>query len=269
MRGSVEATEQRASGNAARPAILLVEDDRELSEMIEGALRDEGFDVHAVSDGAAALDALAGRPFHLVVLDLMLPIMSGTAVCSEIRAQSNIPVLIMSAKSRLPDVLWGLQQGADDYVVKPFDVRELVARVAVVLQRTGRPEGWTLRQEFRYGDLAVDFRERVAVIRGKRVRLSPTEARLLACLSSHPGALVGHRELIARVWGWDSIAEKRYLKLYISYLRKKLESDPRRPELLTSERGVGYRMNLATLEADRPGDGAGTASAVSGQASQP
>ena len=262
MSSSVE-TPLDAGAHRGRSAILLVEDDQDLSELIEAELRAAGSDVHAVRDGLEALEALAISRFHLILLDLMLPRMSGTEVCSEIRAQSNIPVLIMSAKSRLSDVLWGLQLGADDYLIKPFDLRELVARARVLLRRGHRPGGWILRRGFRHGDVTVDFRQRVAVIRGTKVKLSPTEARLLACLSATPGAVVGREELLARVWGWDNVTEKRYLKLYISYLRKKLELDPRQPDFLICERGVGYHLNLNASEAHGSAEDAEAASLIS------
>jgi DNA-binding response OmpR family regulator len=216
--------------------ILVVEDDPRTSASIALYLRHDGFDVVTAADGASALEE-AGRAMpDLVVLDLMLPGVDGLEVCRAVRSSSDVPVIMLTARSTEEDKLRGLGVGADDYVTKPFSPRELVARVHAVLRRTRGPRVAGVRGV----EIDLDLR---TVRRGDRtVSVTPTEFRILEVLASAPGRPFSRAELADRVFGYERDAQARTLDAHVMNLRRKIERDPRRPAVVVTVFGVGYRL---------------------------
>lgn len=221
--------------------VLLVEDDPSVREVTALGLGRAGFRVDADEDGASALERVRRNPtrFDVVVLDLMLPSMDGFEVCREIRRLTRVPIVMVTAKTDLIDVVAGLEAGADDYVRKPFDVPELVARLRAMLRRSKEaPHGGALF----IGDLEIDTR-RVRVRKGQReIPLTATEFRLLVELAQRPGWVFTREVLLERVWDKDYLGDSRLVDMAIKRLREKLEDDPRRPHLIETVRGMGYRL---------------------------
>jgi DNA-binding response OmpR family regulator len=223
--------------------ILLVEDETAIAAFVQTALEQEGYTVHAVDDGAAALTRIRSHPPDLILLDLMLPRVGGLEVCRAVRTYRNyIPIIMLTAKSEEVDKIVGLEIGADDYVTKPFSARELVARVRAVLRLAQQTGGRSLRQTIRAGDLEIDLEGRVVNIAGQPVHLSPKEFDLLATLARQPGRVFGREMLLERVWGYDYLGESRTVDVHIQRLRGKIELDPAAPRYLLTVRGVGYKF---------------------------
>ncbi|MEO7349647.1 MAG: MtrAB system response regulator MtrA [Terrimesophilobacter sp.] len=217
--------------------ILVVDDDTALAEMIGIVLRTEGFDPVFCADGNEALATFqASRP-DLVLLDLMLPGKNGIEVCSEIRVESGVPIIMLTAKSDTTDVVHGLESGADDYVVKPFNPKELVARIRTRLRPT--PVGST--DMLRVGDLTLDVAGH-EVRRGEtRINLTPLEFELLLALASRPQQVFTREMLLEQVWGYHYKADTRLVNVHVQRLRAKVEDDPDNPKIVMTVRGVGYR----------------------------
>jgi DNA-binding response OmpR family regulator len=222
---------------AAEPRLLLVEDDDAIAVPLEEGLRREGFAVHRVASGAAALDA--AEP-DLVLLDLGLPDLEGTEVCRRLRDRSAVPIIVLTARGDELDRVMLLELGADDYVVKPFGFRELVARIRAVLRRSAAANGPEPVQHV--GALAIDRRSRRVLVDGDEVRLAPKEFDLLAKLAEDPGAVVRREDIIAEVWDEHWWGSTKTLDVHVNALRKKL-GDPR---WITAIRGVGYRLEAPT-----------------------
>ncbi|HEV7622978.1 MAG TPA: MtrAB system response regulator MtrA [Amnibacterium sp.] len=221
--------------------ILVVDDDTALSEMIGIVLRTEGFDPVFCADGAKALGAFHGAKPDLVLLDLMLPGVDGIQVCREIRAESGVPVIMLTAKSDTTDVVLGLESGADDYVVKPFDPKELVARIRTRL----RPVPAVAGSRLRIGDLVVDAAGH-EVLRGEtHIQLTPLEFDLLHTLAAKPHQVFTREMLLEQVWGYHYKADTRLVNVHVQRLRAKVEVDPENPKIVTTVRGVGYRAGAA------------------------
>jgi DNA-binding response OmpR family regulator len=219
--------------------VLLVEDDSSIREITELGLGNAGFRVTAVGDGRDALLRFRAEPFDLVVLDLMLPALDGYEVCREIRKDSQVPIVMLSAKSDTVDVVVGLELGADDYVTKPFEMPELVARARAAVRRaTAAPADPVITVD----DLEVDpaaFRAR----KGSRdLQLTATEFKLLHQLASRPGQVFTRELLLERVWNYEYLGDSRLVDVAVQRLRAKIEDDPRHPALITTVRGVGYRF---------------------------
>jgi two-component system response regulator MtrA len=217
--------------------VLVVDDDTALAEMLGIVLRGEGFDTSFCPDGAQALDAFrASRP-DLVLLDVMLPGRDGIEVCRQIRAESGVPIVMLTAKTDTVDVVLGLESGADDYVVKPFKPKELVARVRARLRRTDEPSPESLE----IGDLTIDVAGH-AVRRGVQViPLTPLEFDLLVALARKPWQVFTREVLLEQVWGYRHAADTRLVNVHVQRLRSKVERDPERPEIVVTVRGVGYK----------------------------
>jgi DNA-binding response OmpR family regulator len=219
--------------------LLLVEDDPSIRETTELGLRQAGFRVTAVGDGREALLHFRREPFDLVVLDLMLPVLDGYEVCREIRKQSLAPVVMLSAKSDTVDIVVGLELGADDYVTKPFEMAELVARVRAALRRsTAEPA----EPAIAVADLEIDpagFRARRG---GEDLALTATEFKLLHELARRPGQVFTRELLLERVWNYEYLGDSRLVDVAVQRLRAKIEDDPKMPRLITTVRGVGYRF---------------------------
>lgn len=223
--------------------IMLVEDEAAIAAFVQTALEREGYTVHAVDDGAAALTRIRSHPPDLILLDLMLPRVGGLEVCRAVRTYRNyIPIIMLTAKSEEVDKIIGLEIGADDYITKPFSARELVARVRAVLRLAQQTGGRSLRQTIRAGDLEIDLEGRVVNIAGQPVHLSPKEFDLLATLARQPGRVFGREMLLERVWGYDYLGESRTVDVHIQRLRGKIELDPAAPRYLLTVRGVGYKF---------------------------
>jgi len=226
----------------ANPRILVVDDDRKIVDLIRLYLEKDGYRVLVAYDGRQALELAHQREPDLVVLDLMLPEVSGLDVCRTLRAETNVPIIMLTARTTEEDKLLGLDLGADDYVTKPFSPRELLARVRAVLRRAGEKDE-EQPAEARVGELLVDFRRHQVRVGGRSVSATPTEFRLLETLIRDPGRVFSRLELVARVYGPDYEGLERTVDEHVLNLRKKIESDPKKPNYILTVFGVGYKLN--------------------------
>ncbi len=221
--------------------VLIVDDDTALAEMLGIVLRSEGFEPFACPDGERALGAFRECRPDLVLLDLMLPGKDGIDVCREIRAESGVPIVMLTAKTDTIDVVVGLESGADDYVLKPFKPKELVARIRARLRRTDDPSPESLT----IGDLSIDVAGH-AVRRGsEQIALTPLEFDLLAALARKPWQVFTREVLLEQIWGYRHAADTRLVNVHVQRLRSKIEQDPERPEIVITVRGVGYKAGPA------------------------
>lgn len=222
--------------------ILVVDDEPRMIRFIRMNLELEGYSVFEAEDGVKALQQVRDVLPDVVILDVMMPELDGFETLRALREFSSVPVIMLTARGEEDDRVRGLELGADDYVTKPFSPRELVSRVKAVLRRTESPapaEKGPLKIDDR---LQIDFDRREVFVEGKLIKLRPTEFRLLYHLVSNAGWVVPHDQLLAKVWGYEYRDETHYLRLYINYLRQKLEADPAHPKYILTERGVGYRF---------------------------
>jgi DNA-binding response OmpR family regulator len=229
--------------SATAPRILLVDDELSVQKLLTYPLRKEGYDVIPALDGREALDRLRDDNFDLVVLDVMLPRMDGFDVCRAIRSRSTVPIIMLTAKTEETDRVTGLELGADDYITKPFSVREFRSRVKAVLRRAAlaQPEA-QFEEPIDAGDLQVDFEKRSVTVRGEPARLTYVEFEILAALARAPGRVFSRTMLLERVWGDAAYRDPRTIDVHIRHLREKLEASPKTPELILTVRGVGYRF---------------------------
>ncbi|HIE57437.1 MAG TPA: response regulator transcription factor [Anaerolineales bacterium] len=222
--------------------ILVVDDETRMIRFIRLNLEQDGFQVISAHNGYDALEQVRSQLPNLVLLDVMMPDLDGFEVLQRIREQSSIPVIMLTAKGEEDDRVRGLELGADDYITKPFSPRELVSRVRAVLRRTeaaGTVASGTIEVDNR---LKLDFDRREIWVDGELVKLRPTEYRMLYHLVQNAGWVITHEQLLTKVWGYEYRDEPHYVRLYINYLRKKLEEDPAHPKYILTERGVGYRF---------------------------
>ncbi len=217
--------------------VLVVDDDPALAEMLTIVLRGEGFDTAVVTDGTRALPAVRDLRPDLVLLDLMLPGMNGLDVCKAIRAESGVPIVMLTAKTDTVDVVLGLESGADDYVVKPFKPKELVARVRTRLRRTESDQAEVLR----IGEVTIDVPAHQVTRNGTPVPLTPLEFDLLVALARKPRQVFTREVLLEQVWGYRHAADTRLVNVHVQRLRSKIERDPEYPEVVLTVRGVGYK----------------------------
>jgi len=222
--------------------VLVIDDDTALAEMIGIVLRGEGFEVSVCADGASALDAVRRTRPDLVLLDLMLPGLDGFEVCRLIRAESMVPVVMLTARSDTSDIVRGLEVGADDYVPKPFKPKELVARVRARLRRPVAPGvAGGAAEAISIGPVTIDVAGHAVHRDGQAVPLTPLEFDLLLALARRPGQVFSREQLLEQVWGYRHAADTRLVNVHVQRLRSKVEEDPERPEVVLTVRGVGYK----------------------------
>ncbi len=225
------------------PRILLVDDELSVQKLLGYPLRKDGYEVVPALDGREALEAVRDSAFDLVVLDLMLPLVDGFEVCRRVRASSSVPIIMLTARAEELDKVLGLELGADDYITKPFSVREFRSRVKAVLRRAELSRGEQRSEEaIDDGDLRIDFEKRIVSRGGEPAALTYVEFEILAALARNPGKVYSRMVLLERVWGDASYRDPRTVDVHIRHLREKLESDPKVPELIMTVRGVGYRF---------------------------
>jgi len=221
--------------------VLIVDDDENTLWLLTTLLQHHGFTVIKAGSAAEALQAIRDQAPELVLLDVMMPDMDGWEVCRRIRETSGVPIIFITAKSSVKDVVKGLEIGGDDYVIKPFDNQELLARVRTQLRR-GVTQRGAEELSFADGGLLINFNTREVTVYGKLVELTPKEFTLLSVLARNAGRVLTRGELVTQTWGPEFSDSNESLKLYVHYLRKKIERDPNRPEFILTSRGVGYRF---------------------------
>lgn len=220
--------------------VLVVDDEPGIQDFVRRNLELRSFKVSLAGNGLEALALFDQANFVLVILDIMLPRMDGLEVCRRIRQKSTVPIIMLTALGEEADTIAALDQGADDYLTKPFGVGELLARIRAVLRRSHWTETPVSLGVQRFGNLEIDFEQRLVWREGELVKLSPTEFALLQELALHPGKVFTHEALLKRVWGAEYRSEAEYVRIYIGRLRRKLEADPAQPVHILTEPGIGY-----------------------------
>ncbi len=226
--------------------ILIIDDDQALLRLLEVGLNAEGFEVIVARSGPEALRAAFCTHPDLIILDIMMPQMDGFEFCRRLHELSDIPIIMLTALSTSSDIVRGLAAGADDYVTKPFALSELIARVNTCLRRRAGASRAEKPAILVRGSLTVDLARHQVTVDGRTVNLTPTEFHLLSYLARNAGGVVPHRTLLVEVWGPEYCDQVDYLHLYVRYLRQKIEKDPSQPEIIKTERGVGYFLDEPT-----------------------
>jgi len=222
--------------------VLIVEDESSVAEAIAYTLSQEGYETEIASDGREALDAFEQGEPSLIILDLMLPGLSGWQLFTAFRKQRDVPIIMLTARTEEADRVAGLEMGADDYVPKPFSMRELVARVRTILRRAARYSGEDAIETLQAGDIVVELTSHEVTVGGEPVALSPKEYDLLTYLMRNPGRVRTREEIIGTVWGEEEYLDQRTVDVHIRWLRQKVEADASNPRHLTTVRGVGYKF---------------------------
>jgi DNA-binding response OmpR family regulator len=222
--------------------ILLVDDEDSVQKLLAYPLEREGFRVLQARDGQEALERFASESVDLVVLDVMLPKLDGLEVCKRLRAESQVPIIMLTARDDELDKVLGLELGADDYITKPFSIREFRSRVRALLRRAAVPRQADVGDVISAGGLEIDLARRAVEARGGQVQLTYVEFELLRTLASHPGRVYSRRMLLEALWGSADYREPRTIDVHVRHLREKLEEDPAEPEYILTVRGVGYRF---------------------------
>ena len=230
--------------------ILIIEDAPRIVQLVRAILQAVGYEVIAASSGKAGLEKVALEQPDLVLLDILLPDdMDGYQVCRRIREFSDVAIIMLTAKALQKDIVHGFDMGADDYLTKPFNAQELVARVRAVLRRTQHVEERTTAT-FTCHDLEIHFARHTVKIQGREVSLTPTEYELLRQLALHVNCVMTHRDLLTKVWGAEYVDDIDYLRAYIRYLRRKIEPDPHNPQYIITSQGVGYLLSCPQIQTD-------------------
>jgi two-component system KDP operon response regulator KdpE len=227
--------------NKPHPLLLLIEDDPQLRMLLATTLGHQGFQLLAVGSGREGLAALRNRQPDLLILDLGLPDMDGQAVIRRLRAWSEVPVIVLSARNQETDITQALDNGADDYLTKPFSNAELMSRIKAMLRRLAKSPGG-IQEIFQVGELKIELTKRRVFVANQEIHLTPIEFRLLSELVRNAGLVVTHRQLLEKVWGAFYVEHSHYLRIYMGQLRHKIETDPARPRYLLTEAGIGYRL---------------------------
>jgi two-component system response regulator MtrA len=233
--------EHGKDGHDVKGRVLIVDDDSSLAEMLSIVLRNEGLDVSHVADGSEAVGAFRTTRPDLVLLDVMLPGMDGMEICRRIRAESGVPIVMLTARTDTHDVVVGLESGADDYIVKPFKPQELIARIRARLRRGDEPEP----EQLEIGDLTIDVAGHSVKRDGKPVSLTPLEFDLLVALARKPRQVFSRETLLEQVWGYRHAGDTRLVNVHVQRLRSKIEHDPENPKIVVTVRGVGYKAGSA------------------------
>jgi len=221
--------------------VLVVDDEPAIRDAVEYALRNEGFDVDGAGDGETGLEAALGEPYDVVVLDLMLPRMSGTEVCRRLRGESSVPIIMLTAKGAELDRVLGLEIGADDYVTKPFSMAELIVRIRAIIRRR-ELDRTGAASVLRVGGLELDPIRHEVTVDGDHKRLTPSEFKLLMLLAEQPERVFSRREIMQHLWDSTYVGDQRACDIHISNLRHKIERDAANPERVVTVRGVGYKL---------------------------
>lgn len=224
--------------------ILVVDDEPEILRAVRAGLRAQGYEVETASSGEEALRMATTAVPDLVIIDLMMPDMDGLEVCRRLRAWSDVPILVLSARSQERQKVIALDMGADDYLTKPFGMDELTARIRAALRRSGRAKP-AEAPTFSVRDLTVDYARRLAFKDGHELKLTPHEYDILRYLTQNADRVLTHRQILAAVWGPEDVEETQYLRVHIGNLRRKIEDNPARPRFIVTEPGVGYRFRTA------------------------
>jgi two-component system KDP operon response regulator KdpE len=225
---------------AEKSRVLVVDDEPQITRVLRTVLTSQGYQVRTAAEGEAALTSFGEFRPELVITDLYMPHMDGVELCRRIRAQSNVPIIVLSVKGEERTKVEALDSGADDYVTKPFGIDELLARVRAALRRGGAESDIA---SFEVGDFRIDLEARRVHVCGTEVRLTPKELELFVYMARHPNRVLTHRTLLEAVWGEASQEQPEYLRVFMGQLRKKLEPDPSNPKYLVTEPWVGYRLN--------------------------
>jgi DNA-binding response OmpR family regulator len=224
------------------PRILLVDDEQSVQTLLSYPLRKDGYHVTSATDGQEALQRFAENRFDLVILDLMLPKLDGVEVCRQLRRRSQVPIIMLTAKGSEGDKVAGLEVGADDYITKPFSMREFRSRVKAALRRSRMVGDFPQEGSIDHGDLKIDFGRRMVTLRDEEVKVTYVEFEILSALARSPGRVLSRQTLLECVWGDSEYRDPRTVDVHIRHLREKLESNPKEPEFLFTVRGVGYRF---------------------------
>ncbi len=228
-----------------RPArILLVDDEQSIQTLLSYPLRKDGYEVVRATDGREALDRFAEQPFDLVVLDVMMPRIDGLEVCRRLRARSPVPIIMLTAKTEEIDKVLGLELGADDYITKPFSMREFRSRVKAALRRAEMVSAAQEENELPLsaGELHIDFAKRTVHVGEREAKLTFVEFEILGALARNPGRVFSREQLLSRIWGDSAFRDPRTIDVHIRHLREKLERDAKEPDYIFTVRGVGYRF---------------------------
>ncbi|MGN6570162.1 MAG: response regulator [Pseudolabrys sp.] len=250
--------------NDASPIVLVVDDEVQIRRFLRTGFELNGFVVHEAATGAEAIRAATLRPIDIVIVDLGLPDMDGSEVVERIRSWSNVPIIVLSVRSHEAQKVQVLEAGADDYVVKPFGMAELLARVRVALRRQSRAS--TGEPTVVVGPLTIDLAARAVTLNGQRLTLTPKEYRLLQVLAQHAGNVVTHQHLLKEVWGSIHVHDTHYLRIFVRKLRQKIEPNPDNPRILMTELGVGYRLAQLPTESE---NGAWATAEAGGERAKP
>src|SRR3954463_567776 len=226
--------------------ILLVDDEESIQKLLTYPLEREGYTVIQARDGEEALRRFAEQPIDLVVLDIMLPRLDGLEVCRRLRTGSAVPIIMLTARDDEVDKVLGLELGADDYITKPFSIREFRSRIRAVLRRAGLRADHATDGTIEAGAIAIDPAKRAVTVDGERAQLTYVEFEVLHTLASHPGRVYSRQALLEAVWGDSAFREPRTIDVHIRHLREKIEADPREPAYIFTVRGVGYRFRDTT-----------------------
>jgi len=220
--------------------ILVVDDETQITRVLRTSLSVQGYDIRVANDGEMALEIMKDWTPNLIITDLAMPNLNGVQLCQRVRAFSEVPIIVLSVRGEERQKIEALDAGAYDYVIKPFSMNELLARVRANLRRTPRAE--TIQEVLDIGDFNIDLATRVVRVKGNEVRLTPKEFDLLLYMAQHPHRVIPHRTLLAAIWGGTSIEQPEYLRVFVGQLRKKIEANPGEPQYLLTDRWVGYRF---------------------------
>ena len=220
--------------------ILVVDDETQITRVLRTSLSVQAYDIRVANDGEMALEIMKDWTPSLIIIDLTMPNLNGVELCRRVRAFSQVPIIVLSVRGEERQKIEALDAGADDYVTKPFNMNELLARVRANLRRT--PKSEMTNEVLQTGDFLIDLATRTVHVRGGEIRLTPKEFDLLVYLAHHPHRVIPHRTLLAAIWGGTSTEQPEYLRVFVGQLRKKIESNPADPQYLLTDRWVGYRF---------------------------